>query len=319
MKRFSLIMLLVLSSGLLLTSCDETADQTLLLGHWDGFMTVMGIDVGFAIEFSEGDDGLTALMDSSSQGAYGLPVEAIALDGEAVSFELPTPIGLAYYKGTIDGSTITGTFTQNGYTDVFTLTLYDPADYPYTQEEVTIEAADGFPLRGTLTLPEGEGPHPAVILITGSGPQDRDEEIFGFEPFRVIADHLSRNGYAVLRCDDRSLGQPLEMFNNITTAELANDIIDQLAYLRGRDEIDAIGLFGHSEGAIVSMMIAAEDDEVAFIMFMGGQGLTGEEVMVEQLVAIMSWKVPARRASPPPLLSSARYLIPLSEVETWLH
>jgi pimeloyl-ACP methyl ester carboxylesterase len=157
--------------------------------------------------------------------------------------------------------------------------------YPYVAEEVRFgNKGAGDTLAGTLTLPAGRGRFPAVVLITGSGPQNRDEEIFGHRPFLVIADALTRRGIAVLRYDDRGVGQSTGDFAKATTADFAGDVEAAVAYLRTRKDIHPrrIGLIGHSEGGVIAPMVAARDPEIRFIVLLAGTGMRGEEVLLTQ-------------------------------------
>ncbi|MEX2089271.1 MAG: alpha/beta fold hydrolase, partial [Bacteroidota bacterium] len=163
--------------------------------------------------------------------------------------------------------------------------------YPYLEEEVSYEnTTAGVKLTGSLTLPREEGPEarkgpfPAVILITGSGPQDRDESLFGHKPFLVLADYLTRRGIAVLRVDDRGVGGSTGSVLQSTTTDFAGDVLAGISFLRQRADIDRmkIGLIGHSEGGIVAPLVAAKSPDVAFIVLMAGTGLTGEEILVLQ-------------------------------------
>lgn len=158
--------------------------------------------------------------------------------------------------------------------------------YPYHSDSVEYDNTDrSVHLAATLTYPEKGGPFPAAILITGSGTQDRDETIFGHKPFAVIADYLTRRGYAVLRVDDRSAGRSTGDLANATSAELAKDVITSLNWLKKRKEIDPgkIGLIGHSEGAMIAPMVAAQDKDVAFIISLAGP-LTGYATMMYQTI-----------------------------------
>jgi dipeptidyl aminopeptidase/acylaminoacyl peptidase len=140
--------------------------------------------------------------------------------------------------------------------------------YPYIEEEVTVENKPAkLTLAGTFTKPEGKGPFPAVILITGSGPEDRDETILGHKPFLILADYLTRKGFAVLRCDDRGTAKSTGDFYG-TSADYATDAVVQLEYLKTRKDVDAgkIGLLGHSEGGIIAPLAAAPRKDVAFLV-----------------------------------------------------
>jgi hypothetical protein len=156
-------------------------------------------------------------------------------------------------------------------------------------------------LDGTLTIPEGTGPFPAVVLISGSGPQNRDEEIFGHKPFLVLADHLTRGGIAVLRYDDRGVGQSKGDFASATSEDFAADAWAVWQALSARPEIDAkrVGLLGHSEGGLIAPMLAAAHPEIAFIVLVGGPGVTGEQILLKQaeLIATAMGAPPAAVAA----------------------
>ncbi len=161
--------------------------------------------------------------------------------------------------------------------------------FPYEVEEVAYDnAADGVHLEGTLTIPPGAGPHPAALLITGSGPQDRDESIMGHKPFAVLADHLTRSGIAVLRVDDRGVGGSTGSVAESTGAELTRDAEAGVAFLRAHAHIDAkrVGVVGHSEGGSIGPRVAATDGKVAFVVMMAGPGVPGHEIVRLQAVEI---------------------------------
>lgn len=162
--------------------------------------------------------------------------------------------------------------------------------FPYEAIDVEYEnATDGIQLAGTLTVPTGDGPHPAALLITGSGAQDRDESLLGHKPFLVLADHLTRQGIAVLRVDDRGVGGSTGSVSESTSEALARDIAAGVAWLRADPRIDParIGLVGHSEGAVLGPRVAAQDPAIAFVVMMAGTGVPGDEVIREQAVAIL--------------------------------
>jgi hypothetical protein len=171
--------------------------------------------------------------------------------------------------------------------------------YPYHEEEVVIHnARDTLTLAGTLTLPNSAGPHPAVILISGSGPQNRDQEVFGHRTFLVLADHLTRQGVAVLRYDDRGVGQSTGNFGAATSRDFATDAESAVRYLASRTEIDRrnIGLVGHSEGALIAGMVAAGSTDVAHIVLLAGIGIPGREVSLIQSRTLRPFPVPDEAA-----------------------
>lgn len=161
--------------------------------------------------------------------------------------------------------------------------------HPFTEEEVTFQNGESI-FSGTLAIPTDGDKHPAMILISGSGMTDRDENIFGFKPFKMIAQHFAQHGIAVLRYDDRGAGKT-EGKSEVesTFAELAQDVEQAIDFLKKRPEIDAerIGLMGHSAGGVIAPLVASENSEVAFIILMAGTGVKGEELLIEQVDAIL--------------------------------
>jgi len=163
--------------------------------------------------------------------------------------------------------------------------------YPYKEEEVLYpNAKAGIKLGGTLTLPKGTGPFPAVLLITGSGAQNRDEELLGHKPFLVLSDYLTRRGIAVLRVDDRGVGTSTGDFEKSTSADFATDVLAGVAFLKSRADIQhhRIGLIGHSEGGLIAPIVAAQSPDVAFIVLMAGPGVSGAAVLAEQQALIQA-------------------------------
>jgi hypothetical protein len=157
--------------------------------------------------------------------------------------------------------------------------------YPYGEQEVIVDnKKDEIRLAGTLSTPPSGGPFPAVLLISGSGPQDRDETIVGHKPFLVLADHLTRLGVAVLRVDDRGVGQSTGQFLECTSQDFADDALAFIEFLKAHSKIDSrrIGLIGHSEGGLIAPLVAARSADVAFVVLMAGPGLTGEEIFYLQ-------------------------------------
>jgi uncharacterized protein len=240
-----------------------------------------------------GDDGgLTASADSPDQGVRGIPVESIGYEEGRLVLELPSV--QARFEGRLMGENeIEGSWSQGGAALPLELERVEEVvgpnrpqepepPFPYVAEAVRYPNLDaGIHLAGTLTLPEGDGPFPAVALISGSGAQNRDSEVFGHRIFLVLADHLTRQGIAVLRSDDRGVGESEGIFQEATSRDFAGDAAAAVAYLRARPEIapEAVGLVGLSEGGMIAPMVAAESDDVAFIVLMAGPGLTGEEIL----------------------------------------
>lgn len=164
----------------------------------------------------------------------------------------------------------------------------DPEEpVPYRAEEVSFENGN-LHFAGTLTLPEGTGPFPGVVLITGSGPQDRDEVVAGFAVFRVLSDHLTRQGIAVLRYDDRGVGGSTGSVSSSTTSDFAGDALAALARLSEHPDVEPgrVGLVGHSEGAIVAPLAASRSDAVRFAVLLAGSTVPGTEILYVQSAAI---------------------------------
>lgn len=285
-SRGLITLLLTVSLGL-----SSAAAQQPLSGRWEGAIVIAGVRLGIVVAFVQDGAGYKATIDIPQQGAMGLPLTAVRADGVKVHFELPASPGLAVFDGERHGDAIKGSFTQGGATGTFELArgaapsapAAPPTPPPYKEEEVSIQTP-AVKLGGTLSLPRGTGPFPAVVLITGSGAENRDEEVFGFKVFRLIADRLTRDGIAVLRCDDRGVGASTGSTAQSTSVDFADDALAQVAYLKTRPEIDKahIGLLGHSEGGLIAPIAASRSADVAFIILMSGPGLPGAEVMLAQ-------------------------------------
>ena len=277
---------------------DQTAN---IEGTWWGSLNVRGGTLKLVLRVLKAPDGaLTAKLDSPDQGALDLPVDTITLVEGTVRFEMKQ-FG-ATYEGTLskDGAEISGKWTQGGTPLPLVLKRTEQAvklkrpqepqkPYPYDEEEVAYENKKaGIKLTGSLTLPRSQGPFPTVLLVTGSGPQDRDETVAGHKPFLVLADYVTRQGLAVLRVDDRGTGGSTGNVNEATTEEFADDVLVGVEYLKGRKEINAqrIGLIGHSEGGAVAAIAASKSNDIAFIVMMAGPGLTGEEILYLQRALI---------------------------------
>jgi uncharacterized protein len=281
--------------------CRISASAQNVEGQWLGTLNVMGqkLRIVFHIEKTS-DTSYSATLDSPDQGAKGIPVPETRWNDKRLVLAIPAIAGK--YEGAMQNDTsITGSWTQGGMSfplDIVRTTgvveLRRPQKpqkpFPYDEEEVVFEnTSAGITLAGTLTKPRTTSPLPCAVMITGSGPQNRNESIFGHDPFLVIADYLSRRGMAVLRYDDRGVGQSKGNFATATTDDFASDARSAVAYLRSRKDIDAarIGLIGHSEGGLIAPMVAADSKDVAFIVLLAGTGLVGEEILYLQESLIM--------------------------------
>lgn len=267
-----------------------------IVGDWNGSLKIQGIQLRIVFHVTKTNDGYTATMDSPDQGAKGIPLSKATYQNQVLTLELDAL--KINYTGIFDNKeTITGTFNQAGQSLPMTLirkaiekeVVKRPQEpvkpYPYYSEEITFEnKKDSITLAGTLTLPKKEGKFPVVVLITGSGPQNRDEELMGHKPFLVLADYLTRNEIAVLRYDDRGTYASKGNFSKATTNDLATDVEAAVSYLETRKEINPkkIGLIGHSEGGIIAPIVAAKSKDVSFVVMLAGTAIPGSELLLRQ-------------------------------------
>ncbi len=271
-----------------------------ITGSWNGILKVQGTQLRLVFNISKTDTGFTSTMDSPDQKATGIPITTTTFENYIL--KLAIPMGSITYEGILgsDGN-IVGTFKQGPLTIPLNLSkglvekekIVRPQDpikpYPYYSEDVIFENSKaGITLAGTLTLPTKEGNFPVVVLITGSGPQNRDEELLGHKPFLVLSDFLTKNGIAVLRYDDRGIAESKGDFKTATTADFADDAAAAVAYLQTRKEINSkkIGLMGHSEGGLIAPMVASTNKSVAFIVLLAGTGIPGDALLLLQKALI---------------------------------
>jgi len=295
-KIASLILILISLSGFYQIQAQNQIYKKSVAGSWLGKLDLGAVSLRliYNLRINE-NDSIVASLDSPDQGAKGIKIGPVTLDSNKI--KIMAPLLLSEYNGTIKNDTlIEGTFKQAGKTLPLnlkklkkTFTFNRPqkpkSPFPYISEDVTFknEKAD-ITLAGTLTVPEGNGPFPAVIMITGSGSQNRNEELMGHEPFLIIADHLSRNGIAVLRYDDRGVGESQGSPLDATSGDFASDAEAAFLYLRTRKEIDpqSVGLAGHSEGGLIAPMVASANPGIAFIISLAGTGVPGEMILHRQ-------------------------------------
>ncbi len=285
--------ILLIVCAILIGSTINAQDIT---GSWNGILKIQGTQLRLIFNISKTEKGYTSTMDSPDQGAKGIPVTSTKFENSILKIEL-TNIGITY-EGTLNKeNTFIGTFKQSGLTFPLNLSkekskkekIVRPQEpskpYPYYSEEITFNnKADNIILSGTLTLPKKDGNFPAVILITGSGPQNRDEELMGHKPFLVLSAYLTKKGIAVLRFDDRGTAKSTGNFKSATTADFARDVESALKYLKSRKEINhnKIGLIGHSEGGIIAPMVASKNKNVDFIILLAGTGIRGDKLLLLQ-------------------------------------
>ena len=302
--RISLLILLLIGLAAFeapLFAQNVKADSKGIEGVWQGKLSVQGTTLRLVMKITKKGDALTATMDSLDQGAKDIPMDTVTFKQRKLFLELKAITGT--FDGTMsaDGAEIDGNWKQGGVE--FPLLLKRDANvpvirrsqepvkpYPYVEEEVSYSnpQAAGVTLAGTLTLPKGAGPFPAVLLITGSGPQDRNEELLGHKPFLVLSDYLTRRGIAVLRVDDRGIAKSTGNFELATTKDFATDVLAGVAFLKAHAKIDRahIGLIGHSEGGVIAPIAATQSSDIAFIVLMAGTGVNGEQILYEQSALI---------------------------------
>lgn len=267
-----------------------------ITGQWSGMLKVQGMQLRIVFNINKTANGFSSTMDSPDQNVKGILVTTTTFDSGKLQLAI-TNAGITY-NGEYKDSLITGTFKQSGLQIPLNLSRkileavakpkrpQEPVKpYPYYSEDITFQNTPAnIVLAGTLTLPAKEGNYPVVILITGSGPQNRDEELAGHKPFLVIADYLTKNGIAVLRYDDRGTAQSTGDFSTATSADFATDVNAAIAYLKTRKEINTkkIGLMGHSEGGMIAPMVAANNKDVHFIVLLAGPGIPIKQLMLMQ-------------------------------------
>ena len=263
-----------------------------LEGAWQGALVDGAMRLRLVVKIKRSGAGWTGTAVSVDQGATEIPIDVVNVEGDRVRLAL-SKIG-ASYDARLAGDKLTGTFRQNGAVLPLELerTTNPPVATPRPQEprrpfpydEIDLRADNpsaGVTLACTLTEPRGKGPFAAVVLFTGSGPQDRDESLLGHKPFLVLSDAITRKGVAVLRCDDRGIGKSTGTFDSATTLDFAADALAEVAALRARPEIARahVGIAGHSEGANVAAIAAAKSKDVAFIVLLAGTALPGDEIL----------------------------------------
>jgi len=285
-----------------------------IAGNWEGNLEVQGIKIPIVFHISKDSSGkFTAAFDSPKQNAYNLACSEVIIKSDSVILMMQLIKGRYSGKTDENKKKMTGTWMQGGA--VFPLNMIKTSEtvkiiemnrpqtpnppYPYKSEDVAYDNADKSIHYGatfTVPLPDTNvnyfrAPvYPAVLLITGSGRQDRDETIFNHKPFAVIADYLTRRGIAVLRVDDRDIGKTTGDFSKSTTADFSNDVEAGINYLKSRNDVDSnnIGLIGHSEGGMIAPMVAAKRTDVKFIVLLAGPGVKISELMEQQSVDVAS-------------------------------
>lgn len=265
-------------------------------GKWNGALKVQGTQLRLVFNIVETENGLSSTMDSPDQGAKGIPTKMTSFDNSILKITVAN--ARIEYEGKLGANNIiVGTFKQSGQSFQMNLSkeliekekLNRPQEpiqpYSYYSEDITFDnKIEGISLAGTLTLPKKDGIFPVVVLISGSGPQNRNEELMGHKPFLVLSDYLTKNGIAVLRFDDRGVGLSKGKFDLATSANFATDVEAAVNYLKTRKEINKnkIGLIGHSEGGIIAPIIASKSKDIAFIVLLAGTGISGDKLLLAQ-------------------------------------
>jgi pimeloyl-ACP methyl ester carboxylesterase len=264
-------------------------------------MRVGSAELTLVINFIVDDkDGFIVTIDSPDQGVKGIATSSVTVNVDSLIVKSQVLKGSYQGAFTDNFSILKGTWKQSGMT--FPLDLHHSFEsysvkrpqepkppYPYLEKEVVIKnTKENVELAGTLTMPDKGGPFPVVVLITGSGPQNRNEELMGHKPFLVLADYLTRKGIAVLRCDDRGVAKSTGTFSTATTLDFVTDVSAEIDFLKTQKDIDStrIGLAGHSEGGLIGPIVASERKDVAFLVLLAGPGLTGEQILLMQAAII---------------------------------
>ena len=269
-------------------------------GYWKGQIDLGTMKLEMAFNITANENGYSTTLDVPAQGAFDFPVDETIFQDRRLQLTMSAMD--ASFSGTLKEGIIEGEFTQRGMTSPLNLVKAEkkeqkktrPQDpqppFDYQIEEVTfVNEKEGNTLVGTLTIPKGEGPFPAMVLVSGSGQQDRDEELMNHRPFWVIADYCALHGIAVLRYDDRGIGGSTGEVENATSMDFSYDAEAAFDYLRNRKEINAskVGILGHSEGGVINFMVSARRPEVAFLVSLAGPSVNGIEVLKDQQAAIL--------------------------------
>ncbi len=292
--KFFIALLLFISCSL--SSVAQSGNK--FIGTWEGTISV-GIELRIVFHIKEdGKGGLITTADSPDQSAYGFKCDTTTLKDNGIVIEMLS-LNASYSGKLLNDSTLDGTFIQGAEVPLVLKKIEKITErkrpqtplppFSYKSEEVEYNNEDkSLSYGATITIPEGNGPFPAAVMITGSGPQNRDEEIMGHKLFAVLADHLTKKGYIVLRVDDRGVGKSTGNFSEATSEDFAKDVSSSVDYLLARPEVDKkkVGLIGHSEGGMIAPMVATKRKDINFIVLLAGPGVKIIELMAEQNAAI---------------------------------
>lgn len=293
------LFILILISSSFLFSQDK---EKVFSSFWKGKLKIGPNELTLVVKIYKNDDGtFGAFLDSPDQVQKDIPISTIELTNDSLKFRIKN-IGANFFGKLDENKQIAdGTFYQSGMSLPLELKRVEKISevnrpqnpkrpFPYNEEEVTFtNKEENISLAGTFTFPKDGNNFPAVVLVTGSGPQDRDESLLGHKPFLVISDYLSRNGIAVLRYDDRGVGKSKGNFSSATSVEFSNDALAAVDYLKTRKEVNPkkIGIIGHSEGGLIAPMCAANSNDIAFIVLLAGPGVRGDDILELQTELVM--------------------------------
>ncbi|MBS7566364.1 alpha/beta hydrolase [Mucilaginibacter sp. Bleaf8] len=284
---------------LLLIASVHTLMAQSIAGNWYGNLKVQGQALPIVFHITQTGNTYTTKWDSPSQGANNLDTKATTLKNNIIQIDA-SQYGIVYTGNFLpDSNKINGTFSQGGLSMPLVLTPnkqeaaaqksdrrpQDPSSFPYKQEEVTfINPKGGNKLAGTLTLPANGKASKIVVLISGSGAQNRNEELMNHRPFLVWSDWLTRQGIAVLRYDDRGVNQSTGNFQTATTADFADDAEAAVNFIKSREDLKAlqVGLIGHSEGGMVAPMVASRNKQVNFLVLLAAPGVPIDQLLIKQ-------------------------------------
>ena len=269
-----------------------------LEGNWIGTLNVSTIQLRIVFHIYKKGEEYSATMDSPDQGANDIPTSKVLFDGNRLEIDVPIIRGTYSGRYYVDNNFFNGMWSQNGSNLPLNLVrtnkiieINRPQEpkkpFPYNEEEVTFENKKaGDQLSGTFTFPKKGKKFTTVLLIPGSGPHNRNEEILGHKPFLVISDYLTRHGIAVLRYDDRGVGKSTGYYPSATSKDLASDAVAAVNYLKTRRDVEKIGLIGHSEGGIIAPMVANQTKDVSFIILMAAPGIPCDQILLKQAYLI---------------------------------
>ena len=291
---------IIIAAFLFLLSTSGFSQSAKFAGSWYGTLNV-GVDLRIVFHITQEENGaVKATADSPDQSAFGLKCDTIIISNDAVTIEMKN-MGASFTGKLTNDSVITGKFIQrselpltlikkiNGIALIRKRPQTPQPPFSYKSEDITYTNKDGnISFGATITIPEGKGPFPAVVLVSGSGPQNRNGEMLGHQFFAVLADHLTKNGVVVLRYDERGIGKTTGNFSEATTADFAEDASAGIDYLLSRQEVNKkkVGLIGHSEGGVVVPMVATARKDIDFLVLLAAPGIRILDLMAEQNEAI---------------------------------